>query len=216
MHRMSPWLLTILALLVCRFGAAAEAPAAGRLLVATEQLSAPEFAQSVVLLLHYDSDGALGIVINRPTWVAPATAFPDDLGYMSDYKGHLYLGGPLARSHLLVLVRAPETPPTAGRRIVDDVYISTDPAYLRKAVGSDPDEKNLRLYAGHAAWQPGQLEQEIALGNWKVLPASADLVFSAKPLKLWQQVLSTEPQLIVQNSSTGHATGSADGVRLLR
>ncbi len=64
-------------LLLALLGAAptlAQAPDKGMLLVATPELRDPRFSETVVLLLHYGSEGALGVAINRPTWVDPLAA----------------------------------------------------------------------------------------------------------------------------------------------
>lgn len=184
--------LTVLAALP----ALAQAPAKGMLLVATPEMRDPRFSETVVLLLHYESEGALGVAVNRPTWVDPAAAFPD-MDFLENYRGSIFVGGPVARANVLVLVRDPELDVPDTEPIVDGVYLSADPEFLRGiAVTAETDEE-LRLYAGHASWEAGQLDREIAAGRWQIVPATADLVFAQEPLELWRRVLALGSEMSV-------------------
>lgn len=174
----------------------AQSPATGRLLVATADLPDPNFAESVLLLLHHDAEGSLAIFINRPTWVAPADAF-SELGRFENYGGRVFLGGPIALTQLLMLVHSPPDGSLEGADIVDDVHVSTDLGLLDGPF-SGANESTVRLYAGYAAWGPGQLEAEIASDSWKVVPGRAEYIFSSDPLKLWERLSSPEPEFVVK------------------
>lgn len=78
----------------------------GDLLVATEQIDEAAFAETVILLLHYADDGAVGVAINRPTWVTTTEVFPDLAG-THRYRGPVYHGGPLAQTTVLALSGSP-------------------------------------------------------------------------------------------------------------
>ena len=199
------WLLLIAWLATT--AALAQAPAKGMLLVASPDMRDPRFAETVLLLLLAGPDGAVALAINRPTWVEPTTAFPN-MDYLRRYRGGLYIGGPVARANVLVLVRDPEIEIPDTEPIVDGVYLSADPDYLRRIAPSAGTDRTLRLYAGHAEWQPGQLEQEIAGGSWHLVPANADLIFSQEPLELWQQVRVLESQMSVQLPAPGPAVAA--------
>lgn len=200
------WLAGLSGLLVGQ-PAIAQSPAAGTLLVASEDLPDLRFARTVVLLLHYESDGALGIVLNRPTWVEPTAIFPE-MGFLADYEGHIYIGGPVRRSNLLVLARGDIGTSPDAVQVLDGIYMSTEIDFLRRAAASAKDEGSLRLFAGHAAWSPRQLEREIAAGDWQVVPARADLVFASEPLSLWRRARAPGQEMTV------HEDRSA--LRLLR
>ena len=192
---MKPVWLLLLALLSSN-ATLAQAPAKGMLLVATPELRDPRFSETVLLLLHYGPEGAIGVAINRPTWVEPTAAFPD-MESLGRYRGNLYIGGPVARANVLVLVRdaAIEFPDTEP--VVDDVFVSADPEFLDEISPTANSDETLRLYAGHASWEAGQLDREIARGSWQVVPATADLVFAREPLELWRQVLVLESEMSV-------------------
>ena len=103
----------------------AQAPATGRLLVATPKLSDLNFAEAVILIVHHGDDGTLGVFINRPTWVDPIEAFPTR-DALVEYSGSLYLGGPVAPTQLLILSRPRDDSAPDGTPILDDVRLNTD------------------------------------------------------------------------------------------
>ena len=159
-------------------------PEKGRFLVAARQILDPGFAQSVVLLVAYDQDGgAMGIIVNQPMPLKLATVLPDvrPLARRSD---RLWRGGPVLPASLLVLVRS--TKPVEGSDVVfEDVRVLTSRDAFRHALDGQVPRTRLRAFAGHAGWGPGQLEAEIARGDWIVMPAKAEQVFSEKPEEVW-------------------------------
>jgi putative transcriptional regulator len=190
-------ILTAMLGLLTWVSAPAQLPAKGMLLVATEELRDPVFSETVLLLLHYGSEGAIAVAINRPTWVRPEHAFPD-LEYLQEYRGNIYFGGPVARANILVLVKNPGSEALESEPVLEDVYVSADPEFLRRAVAGANDERSLRLYAGHASWEAGQLDREIAAGSWRVTAASGAHVFSSEPLELWRQLLTPASEMVVR------------------
>lgn len=167
----------------------------GSLLVSSPELEDPNFSHSVVLVLRHDDNGAIGVVINRVTSLAPAKVFPELADTLGNYQGKLYRGGPLAPSRLVYLVRGLAAATVNGPEILDKVFLAADPdslpEILRLAAG--PDE--FRMFAGHAEWMAGQLESEVKHGAWRVVPASADIVFSDQPTKLWEQLSTRADQV---------------------
>ncbi len=195
---MKPYYILLLSIFSAT-AALAQAPTEGTLLVATPEMRDPRFSETVILLLRYESDSVFGVAINRPTWVEPSTAFPN-MEFLQRYRGNLYFGGPMDRSNVLVLTRDPENQVFDTKPIFHDIYLSTDPELLRDIIGTESTDQNLRLYAGHASWDAGQLDREIAAGHWRVIPAHADLVFAQDPLKVWQQVLALGSEISVKLS----------------
>ena len=167
----------------------------GSLLVASPELADPNFSHSVVLVLRHDDNGAIGVVINRVTSLAPSKIFPDLAPTLGTYAGKLYRGGPLAPSRLLFLVRGLAAATVNGPEIVDKVFLAADPDSLPEILklAAGPDE--FRMFAGHAEWTAGQLESEVKHGAWRVAPATADVVFSDKPTKLWETLSTRADQV---------------------
>jgi len=166
---------------------AAEVPAQGKLLVATELVEGELFAETVILLLFYDETGAFGLVVNRPTDVRPDELLADEEG-IANYDGTLFWGGPVQMDSLRALLLTDE-PPEGAEKIIDSVYLVS---YEDALEGVPRDPANLRLYLGYAGWAPGQLDNEMAHGSWRVLPGSSEHVFAEEPGTLWKRL--TPPQ----------------------
>jgi putative transcriptional regulator len=172
-----------------------DATLTGRLLVATPALGDSNFERSVVLVLDHDEDGALGIVINRPTPVDVAEVLPVWQPLATE-PGVLFQGGPVALDSALGLALVPgegEDEPLGWRRVVGRlglVDLDVPPEVLAAEV------TRLRIFAGYAGWGAGQLEDELAEGAWYVVEArfgagfdDAGDPFSDAPEDLWRQVL---------------------------
>ena len=160
---------------------------AGRFLVAGEHLRDPNFGRSVVLLLNYGERGARGIVINRQTDVKLATVLPEISG-LHQRPDTVYLGGPVGRNQLLVLLRS-DSPPGRAEHVIDNIYVTSSRQTLVEALNRANSAAPVHVYAGYAGWAPGQLDHEVARGDWHVLPADAETVFNSLPGKVWRELI---------------------------
>ncbi|HET7132695.1 MAG TPA: YqgE/AlgH family protein [Gammaproteobacteria bacterium] len=159
----------------------------GTLLAASPDLKDPNFSRTVILVLRHDENATLGVVINRPTAIDPSKVFPE-LSNLGGYSGKLYRGGPVDATRVLFLVRGLAAAAVQGPEIVDKVFLSGDPESLPDLARLADGPADLRIYAGHAVWAANQLAREIQQGAWRAVPGTADLVFSAEPAKLWEQL----------------------------
>jgi putative transcriptional regulator len=166
-----------------------QAPAQGKLLVATDVVQGELFANTVVLLLHYDETGAFGLVVNRPTDVKPEELLADEEA-IAGYSGTLFWGGPVQMDSLRALMLTDE-PPDDAEEIIESVYLVS---YEDALEGVPGDPASLRFYIGYAGWAPGQLDNELARGSWRILPATDELVFAAEPARLWKRLALPEEQ----------------------
>lgn len=182
MTRILTWLLAVTALLPAAVEADSR-PASGKLLIATEVVQGEMFANTVVILLHYDETGAFGLVVNRPTDVQPAEVLGDDEA-IAGYDGTLFWGGPVHMDSLRALLLT-GSPPADAEKIIESVYLVS---YEDGLASSPADTSRLRLFIGYAGWAPGQLERELAHGSWRVLPATSELVFAEDPGALWNRL----------------------------
>jgi putative transcriptional regulator len=159
---------------------------AGSLLVASPTLDDPNFMRSVILLLDHDGDGALGVILNRPSEIAAGDALPQWADVASE-PAVVHVGGPVTPQVVVCLgrLRVASAPagwtPLAGT--IGAVDLETEPEELAGALDG------LRLFAGYAGWGAGQLEMELRLGGWLVVAAEADDAFTADPDTLWSRVL---------------------------
>ena len=143
----------------------------GKFLVASRYLRDPNFAQSVVFMIRHDEEGALGVVVNRPTDKTVREVW-DAIGFdPCDRDDVLYLGGPVPGP--LVAVHTLE--PYSEREVLPGVHVSMH----RDAIDLIVRKKGvpLRLYSGHAGWGRGQLENELEAGGWLTTAAKQDDLF---------------------------------------
>jgi len=156
----------------------------GKLLVAAPTLEDPNFARTVVIVGEHNEEGALGVVLNRPSETEVAEAVPD-LADLVDVGEIVHVGGPVQASAVLVLAQFAE-PAEARQLVVADVgFLAVDDDEERAAADLD----RARVFAGYAGWGPGQLEAELEREDWIVEPALAEDVFSDSPVTLWSEVL---------------------------
>jgi putative transcriptional regulator len=157
--------------------------ASGRFLVANEQVRGSFFDHTVIFLVNYSESATLGLIVNRPTEVA----LHDIVKGAVDDAGQLYLGGPVDAASVMVLLRG-GSPPERAVRVIGDVFMTVDPAILLERAGKKGGVADLRVYAGYAGWGPGQLEAEIARGDWIVVREPADAIFDTAPDALWKKL----------------------------
>ncbi len=159
----------------------------GRLLVATPVLSDPNFARTVVLVLqHDDEDGAMGVVLNRPS----GRSVDDHLagwGVVAPEPAEVFVGGPVGAEVAIAAATTPRPGPLpdeidALTDLVGVVDLRLDPSTLL-------DRVVVRVFAGYAGWSPGQLEDEIAEDAWWVVDADRDDLVTSDPRGLWRRVL---------------------------
>ena len=162
--------------------------AAGKFLVASRSLRGPNFAKTVVLLTDHSDKGAMGLIINRPTDVRLAELLPDTKG-LEDRSDtiYIYIGGPVARRGMMLLIRTDEAPENA-RRVLDGLYLSASRTVLETMI-SEANSDSFRVYSGHSGWGPGQLENEIEQGAWHIFPADTRTVFDPSLSELWQRLI---------------------------
>ena len=157
----------------------------GKLLLASPTMADPNFSRTVVLIAEHTEDGAMGLVLNRPATATVGDAVPD-LAWIAEDEAQVYVGGPVAETAVIVLAEF-DRPDLAGALVEGDLGFvgsdADDPALLDGAV------RRARVFAGHAGWGPGQLEDEIAEDAWIVEPPRREEVFTDEPDELWAAVL---------------------------
>jgi putative transcriptional regulator len=154
----------------------------GRLLISSPSLVDPNFRRTVVLMTHHDDEGAVGLVLSRPSELRIAEVLAD-LGGLPFTDEVVYVGGPVQPEAVVVLVEL-EEPAEGIAPIVGNVAFmppdaAEDELSLRRA----------RVFAGYSGWGPGQLEAELSEPAWIVADAEPDDVFAADPDELWRTVI---------------------------
>src|SRR5207249_2897244 len=148
----------------------------GRLLVATPALGDPNFERTVVLMLEHTEEGAVGLVLNRPSGTDLDEAGADWEGWDLLAAGPpvVFVGGPVSRTAVICVARLGEGGAEGFQPLLGDVGLASmaDPPRGIEAV---------RLFAGYAGWGGGQLEAEIAEGTWFVVDARPDDALTDDP-----------------------------------
>jgi putative transcriptional regulator len=170
--------------------------AKGKFLVASKQLRDPQFFETVVLLIEYDSQGAMGLVINRPTTVKLSKVLPEIEG-LQKRSDTIYLGGPVAKNQLMLLIRT-NSPPEGSRLVFKDIYISSSQTIIEKMIDNPDTPERFRVYAGYAGWAPGQLDREVSRGGWHILRADEESVFDKTPSEIWPELIRRSSALWVR------------------
>ncbi len=162
----------------------------GRLLVATPLLGDPNFERTVILLLEHGAEGALGLVLNRPSGVVVDEPLPEWARW-SQAPEVVFVGGPVSRNAVIGLARASgDLPDAAFEQVLGPVGVldlTRDPDELGAGLGA------VRVFAGYAGWGSEQLEDEIDEGAWYVVAAEPGDAFTPEPEHLWKQVLARQP-----------------------
>ena len=172
-------------------------PAQGKLLVAARSLGDPNFEQTVVLLLEYSAEGAVGVIVNRPTKMRlsllPGLKAPDSR------LDVVYEGGPVLSGGILALLRS-DSALEEATHVVDDVYVTADRETLQGLLDQGVPGDRLRVYSGYAGWGPGQLDAEVARKDWLILPIEAATIFDASPGEMWSRLIRRESDLVASFS----------------
>jgi putative transcriptional regulator len=156
----------------------------GQLLVASPTLIDPNFARAVVAIANHDEDGALGVILNRPSDTEVAEAVPE-LDGVVDAEEVVFVGGPVQPASIVVLAEF-DDPDEAAFLVVGGIGLVSDRTGLERL---ETVTARRRVYAGYAGWGPGQLEAELEREDWIVEPALPEDVFAEEPIDLWGSVL---------------------------
>jgi len=153
------------------------------LLVARAELPDSNFKEAIVLVMNNVGPAPGGVIINRPTRIPVSRLFPDVEG-LRPLDDKVYFGGPVQVRFLSFLFRA-ATPPEDAILVVDGVYISANRPLLDKLLARDKPMEGLRIFIGYSGWAPGQLEGEIARGDWTLKPVDGSTIFDRKSERVW-------------------------------
>jgi putative transcriptional regulator len=156
----------------------------GQLLIASPVIVDSNFRRTVVLIAEHGDEGAMGVVLNRPSETLVQDA-ASPLEVLVEPESPIFTGGPVEPAAVVVLAEF-DDPDEAATIVVDDV------GFMRS--DADPVDvgdrlRRARVFAGYAGWGGGQLEAELADEAWIVEPAKPDIVFAEDVDGLWSEVL---------------------------
>ena len=171
--------------------------APGKILVADRNLRDPHFVGTVIVLIDYDDDGAVGVILNRQS-ETPITRVLDGVKEAEGRKDLVFEGGPVETKSVLALTRSREK--LAGtQHLFADVYAILSEGPLKKTLATGAGANLLRFYLGYAGWGPGQLDDEVDAGAWHILTGDASTVFDSDPDTLWDRLIHRSSLSVAKN-----------------
>ena len=183
-------------LLLAAFAALAPAPSfAGVendgeavMLVAAPQMPDPRFARTVLVVAFPQDTGPMGLVLNKPAGMTLGELFGPDRPDLADHPDPILLGGPVDPEGMLFLFHWPEHPVKA-LPVGGDVYLSGDGKLFETIVADRSASARRRFFAGYSGWAEGQLDREVANGDWLVLPVDTEALFDPDTERLYERLL---------------------------
>jgi putative transcriptional regulator len=164
------------------------------LLVASPTMRDPEFVRTVVAVGFPPDVGAMGVILDRPAGTTLGQVLGSVQPEVATRADPLWLGGPVQQDGLVFVFRAAEHPVVA-LPMGDDCYLSGDGALYRQLLaraagpGATDDPPRHRFFLGFAQWSIGQLDAEIARGDWWVLPMDTRVLFDVTAQDLWRSLI---------------------------
>jgi putative transcriptional regulator len=162
----------------------------GRLLVASPALEDGAFDRTVVFMLEHNEDGALGVIINRPSDESQVDGL-ESWTELATPPAVVFHGGPVEPDALIGIARTESARDGVGWAPITDDLGTVD-------LSESPDEiapvlEAIRIFRGYSGWSAGQLEGELSVNAWIVTTANPSDVFDRHPDELWRSVLRRQP-----------------------
>lgn len=167
--------------------------AARKMLVASEKMDDPTFARTVVYVVEHNEMGALGMIVNRPIGSGSLALFLEGFGKKVKDKGvrlNFHWGGPVERTYGFVLHSDDFKAEDGATTPVAKGFAWTPTLAPLEAAAEGHGPKRLVFSLGYAGWGPGQLDGEIARGDWQVVPADPAIVFGKDDKEKWKRALA--------------------------
>lgn len=149
------------------------------------QVLDPFFHQSVVLLVHHETEGSVGFIVNRPTTIRVAEVLQGlEVDWHGEHGERAFFGGPVRPQIGTLLYRPANDEVNLEDSVAPGIAMTQQLDGLATVLAGAPPE--LRLVLGYAGWGEGQLVEEILRNDWVVAPVNADLVFADDPEAAWR------------------------------
>lgn len=161
----------------------------GQFLIAGPRLRDPNFFKSAVLIVEHNEEGAMGLVINRPSSVSVKSALSGHFD-LPPSGGFVYQGGPVEQTALFILHNSQSLDPEETP-VIPDLLIGSCAEVFETVVRESIDDPAIqyRIYSGCSGWGSGQLESEMERGDWLTIPADLDQIFSDDPYAVWETLM---------------------------
>jgi len=163
-----------------------------RILIAMPHMDSPFFKESVIFMCEHDSNGAMGLIVNKPLDDQALKKVLANLNYNSNDMiksiADIYFGGPVLFDRGIVL-HSKQINLYKSIKLSDDFYLSSDKKSLKNITENTKDKS--KFFLGHAGWSKGQLENEIENGDWVIQDTSPEFIFNFPEDKMWRMALQS-------------------------
>jgi len=162
----------------------------GKLLIAGKWLRDFNFYKTVVLLVEHGDEGAMGLVVNRPSSVSVSMALSGHFN-LPDSDDVVHVGGPVEPAALFIMHNSADLDED-NSPLIPGLFVGSSADVFENVVQQAFDghhDIKYRIFSGCAGWSPGQLEEEINRGDWYVSPANAELIYWNNPYQIWEEAL---------------------------
>ncbi len=170
----------------------------GHLLIASPQLSDPNFTRTVVLIAEHNDEGAFGVVLNRPGELRVGQILDsipgEELSTSDEMEAQRsFVGGPV-QGNSVILVHSFDDLAEGSIEVVPGVHIASELPILQQLLRRGVENSaivsdRVRLFCGYSGWGAGQLEGEMEVGGWLTIPARSELVFGTPADRLWSAAI---------------------------
>ena len=159
----------------------------GSLLVAHPSLTDPNFEKTVILLpVHSDDSGALGVILNRPTGQTLGEMFPDQA--FDKLAGiRIFEGGPVDHGQLILTAWKWDAEEKSHK-----MFFGISSEHAMNLIESG-EPVTVRAYLGYAGWSAGQLETELQAQSWIPKPIMTEVLEEEVGQTLWDQLAGADP-----------------------
>ncbi|NDJ56404.1 YqgE/AlgH family protein [Enterobacteriaceae bacterium 4M9] len=180
-------------------------------LIAMPSLQDPLFRRSVVYICEHNSDGAMGLIINKPLDSLTIEGVLEKLKITPENRDEtirldkpVFVGGPLAEDRGFILHSPPNTF-DSSICICDDTVITTSRDVL-ETLGTQKQPGNVLVALGYSSWEEGQLEQELLDNAWLTAPASPKILFNTPISERWREAAKLIGiDIFAMTGEAGHA-----------
>ena len=151
-------------------------------LIAMPAMDDPFFSKSLIYIAEHNTQGALGVIVNRPLDMNLAallekTDLPTEAANLA--KIPVFFGGPVQTDRGFVLHR-PLGEWHSTLKVTDEIGLTSSRDVLQ-AIGASGEPRDVLVTLGYAGWAAGQLEQELLDNAWLTVPADMAIVFDLPP-----------------------------------
>lgn len=162
---------------------------AGQFLIAAPSMRDPRFGESVIYMVEHDRRGAMGLIVNKVLGEGPLKDLLADAGVEAkdglEDMVELHAGGPVEPRRVFIL-HGGDWKGAETEKLAENLYLTVTRDIL-EALAEGKGPKAFRVIIGYSGWAPGQLEREMARGDWISGPADAALVFDKQEAEKWRR-----------------------------